>query len=478
MNSLCEWLQLQHQCSRKIREEQFAKQKYEKIIKKIKTINYKRIPKRKKDKINRLVCECFWCIQRRKQAVKTMSGDELNMNERDPLHSDEEKEEEVLHRPATGAYQTKATTETEEDEDEIQYMPNAILSKSNTQADWNSMVERLEKKAIEEQKTKKRATPKKQVNFQTQTSTTSAKAAKKSPTKRITPIPLEPKVTIKKPKIQIEMTQEQQIKIWEKQPYNFANLLVLLWEDEETPVHLLKFIRALSKETLLQGDVDMKKKCLVWKTGIEIVLQETGYENVSWPVFRKELQGTAFYTTFIKDNLSPEWIKNCMRLYNQVSSEEQSSSKPVMETTTTSSMIARGRPASAGVASYNVSKTCAAVGGRGPLFGGSNCPSTTSTISSFISRVVDGQFTTYKSDVLPPGAEYLVKCEIYEIDAIKKLEKQQWWKVAKLRTLCASSSSAKVMNLAGLLSEAIEEQMDAEMQPIRREQKEMHSWRS
>ncbi|KAL1461816.1 hypothetical protein WDU94_013686 [Cyamophila willieti] len=197
-------------------------------------------------------------------------------------------------------------------------------------------------------------------------------------------------------------------------------------------------------------------------------------DPTSWAVFKKGLQGTAYYTMFIREVLTEAWIKKCIGLYEMASSEEASSSMQSTATTITSCTATPTRPTN-----VDVAKSRQFSGGerKGRLFEAVNTVSSTRGIQSFISSVDNGISITYKSDIIPPGADSLIKLEIFPLSKAVHMEKQQWWKIAELRTLCACSSTAKVADLTRQLSEAIQEQMDDEMQPLTADRKEVNTWR-
>lgn len=271
--------------------------------------------------------------------------------------------------------------------------------------------------------------------------------------KRISPLKMPKKQqNLKKQKIET-ITQTQQLAHWEAQQDNFLNVLLLLWETGVTMVILGKLLRQLEQIALKTGKIGLKRQLIGWREGVSQVEEmavEKGIplEKMSFVLFRRYLSGIDSFTIFIKDRLSDQTTKLIFTAYEELTSGGASSSLQSTVTTGTSCTTAGTSAVSVDVPEYNTSKRPSVDATDDGLFGPSTLASATSSIVSSICAQVAGKSVTFKSDKLPPGADCIIKLEVYPLKQCAKINREKLWKEASIRLTCAASSSAP----AGILA--------------------------
>lgn len=157
---------------------------------------------------------------------------------------------------------------------------------------------------------------------------------------------------------------------------------------------------------------------------------------------KRLLAATESYTLFIKENLAESVTKEIFRLYNKLSTEEQSSLSRSTATTGTCSTTVHTQARNVDVLESKPSHAVSGSESSAGLFGPSTSTPLTPQMSSTISAVAEGKLITYKSGNTPADADLVLKLEIYPMEKVPNLEPSQWWKHALLRTKCAYSSGA------------------------------------
>lgn len=210
-----------------------------------------------------------------------------------------------------------------------------------------------------------------------------------------------------------------------------------------------KLLRTLGQTALKTGNIGLKRQLIGWREGVSQVEEMATakgipLEKISFVLFRRYLSGIDSFTMFIKDRLSDQTTKLIFTAYEKLTSGAACSSSPNTAITGTSCTTA----------------------------------SSTSSIVSSICAHVCGKSVTFKSDKLPPGADCIIKLEVYPFKQCAKISREKWWKEASIRLTCAASSSAPAGILAADLQKAIEIQIKRDQKPLSREEKEIGSWRS
>ncbi|KAI5692815.1 hypothetical protein M8J75_001725 [Diaphorina citri] len=91
---------------------------------------------------------------------------------------------------------------------------------------------------------------------------------------------------------------------------------------KETFVLLAGLLLGLSNYAVSQGDINLKKKTMLWREGLAEVtpkicsssLTATGSRNISFARFKRLLAATASYTMYIKENLAESVTKEILEL--------------------------------------------------------------------------------------------------------------------------------------------------------------------
>ncbi|KAI5708200.1 hypothetical protein M8J77_017974 [Diaphorina citri] len=313
------------------------------------------------------------------------------------------------------------------------------------------------------------------------------KKAKKAATKTVSFRLPEKKPESPKKKIVIELTKEQQIWKWEEtNEQSFLAILALLWEASETFRLLDPLLTSMNRYALREGDVQLKKKCMLWREGVAETTRKivslssdgTGLSDMSFARFKRLLAGTASYTMFIKENLAETIIKQIFRTYHELSTGGPCSSSQNTMTTGTSCTTALSPVPNADVPEPRRLPVASVPESSDELFGLSSLPQTTASIQSSISALDGGRLVKFKSGTVPPGADSVVKLEIYPLEKVKALEPNQWWKHATLRSKCVTSSGAEVMDLVTALQKGMERHFKRNLAPLTREEKDIGTWRS
>lgn len=220
----------------------------------------------------------------------------------------------------------------------------------------------------------------------------------------------------------------------------FVNWLAIIWEDDKTLKNLLKILAAAAGLAMKKRNFSFKKKIYGYQMAVKEMLKIMYKKEISMTCsfirFKTLCREEKYYTIFTHETLTADETDLLVDAWESTT-EEISSSLPRTETIGTLSTTATTAAAPADVQESTTSKTISQDSGE-DLFTRANSPCDTGTISQHISKRVEDSWISFTS----PGER---GCNIIKLDVIPfkdavTLDKQNWWRVATMRSQFLTSS--------------------------------------
>lgn len=269
----------------------------------------------------------------------------------------------------------------------------------------------------------------------------------------------------------VQLTNEQQTELWEKQENNFLNVLLLLW-NPALLTHLVPFLNHISIMAMNLRDTQLKKRILIWTETIQTVQRKVGenFATLSFQSFKNTLQNLSSYTAFIALQLDDKTITLLLDAYALFEPKEPTqfkSSAGIMTTSTsctTAPTTATSVAASSSAASNIISEPTKQ---KRSLFGNICSAPPESLVPCSISKKVGEGWATCRSD----GArgDLVLKLDLLPYASASSCAKKDWWKECQLRTTVSFAQNSALDRATKQYLAVIEEHFLDHLGPIKEE---------
>lgn len=181
------------------------------------------------------------------------------------------------------------------------------------------------------------------------------------------------------------------------------------------------------------------KTTTIWKKAFPKIIHKNKhlFKNCSWEAFSQRLRDVALYTTLCQLELTEDIAILFKKCHEQII-KDPSSSSAITKTTCKLATTARGTVTALDVPELSIlEEEPSAID---ELFGPTSSQQNTGSISQNISKMHQGQLSSWKS----PGERWLtvVKLDTYQFSKGVNMDRKNWWKHATIRSCFLISSPA------------------------------------